>query len=283
MKRWSWRVNSSATTRGRSSTGFWTGCTRRNWKTTLRTRRAKQIRIPSRLRRPRDHHYGMTDTTTHQAGSQPGVKGLWNRLFPDPILGGLGVGSFLLVLITYLTTISPTVSFWDCGEFIACSHILGIPHPPGTPTYILLGRIFAILPTAADPALRINLLSAIPSAFGAGFAFFVLARLITSWYGDRYPNPDLSLSQRLSIYAGSFCGSLMFAFSSTNWSNAVEAEVYGLAMLLMVLLIWLSLVWRQKRDEPMGDRLLALIAYLALLSVGVHMTVLLAVVPIFLM
>ncbi len=225
----------------------------------------------------------MTDTTTHQVDSQSGVKGLWNRLFPDPTLGVLGLGTFLLVVITYLTTISPTVSFWDCGEFIACSHILGIPHPPGTPTYILLGRIFAILPTAADPALRINLLSAIPTAVGTGFAFFVLARLITSWYGNRYPNPDLSLSQRLSIYAGSFCGSLMFAFSSTNWSNAVEAEVYGLAMFLMVLLIWLSLVWVQKRDEPTGDRLLVLIAYLALLSVGVHMTVLLAVVPIFFM
>ncbi|GAB4317011.1 MAG: DUF2723 domain-containing protein [Candidatus Zixiibacteriota bacterium] len=225
----------------------------------------------------------MAEQSSERTDTRTTTGGVWARLFPDPVLGVLGLGSFAFVLVTYLMTVSPTVSFWDCGEFIACSHILGIPHPPGTPSYILLGRIFAMLPTAADPSLRVNLLSSISTALAAGFAFFVLARLITSWYSDRYPNPQLTLPQRLSVYAGSICGSLMLAFSSTNWNNAVEAEVYGLAMFLMVLLVWLSLIWVQKREEPDADRLLVLIAYLAMFSVGVHMTVMLAVVPIFLM
>lgn len=204
------------------------------------------------------------------------------RLLIDPILSALGGLVLLITSGIYLTTVARTVPFWDCGEFIACSHILGVPHPPGTPLFVVLGRVFAMLPFVSDPSHRINLLSSISSAAAATVAYFVLARLITWWYSEKYPDPSLGWGQRLSIYAGSFCGSLMFAFASTNWSNSVEAEVYGLSMFLMMALIWLALIWSSKRDEPGGDRYLILIAFVAFLSIGVHMTVFLVIPPIFL-
>ena len=204
------------------------------------------------------------------------------RFFVDPILSALGGLVLLITSGVYLATVARTVSFWDCGEFIACSHILGIPHPPGTPLYVVIGRVFAMLPFVSDPSHRINLLSVFSSAAAATIAFFVLARLITWWYSDKYPNPTLGWGERLSIYAGSFCGALMFAFASTNWSNSVEAEVYGLSMLLMIALIWIAVVWASKREEPGSDRYLILISFIAFLSIGVHMTVFLVVPPIFL-
>lgn len=204
------------------------------------------------------------------------------RFFVDPILSALGAVVLFITSGVYFATVARTVSFWDCGEFIACSHILGVPHPPGTPLFVVLGRVFAMLPFVSDPAHRINLLSSISSAAAATVAYFVLARLITWWYSDKYPDPTLGWGQRLSIYAGSFCGSLMFAFASTNWSNSVEAEVYGLSMLLMITLVWLTLVWSSKREEVGSDRYLILIAFIAFLSIGVHMTVFLVIPPIFL-
>jgi tetratricopeptide (TPR) repeat protein len=216
------------------------------------------------------------------ASAEPN-RGVIDRLFPDRALGIIGGVGFLIVLISYLRTVSPTVSFWDCGEFIACSHILGIPHPPGSPLYVLIGRIFSILPLAGDISLRVNLLSSFSNAAAAGIAYFVAARLITMWYSDRYPDPSLPLSKRVSIYAGAFSGSLFFAFATTNWANAVEAEVYGLSMFLMMVLLWLTLIWAHHRSEPGSDRYLIAISYIALLSVGVHLTVFLVMPPIFLL
>lgn len=215
-------------------------------------------------------------------GGEP-KRGIFQRFFPDPLLGGAGLLASLIALVVYVRTVAPTVSFWDCGEFITCSHILGIPHPPGTPLYVLIGRIFALLPTASDPSLRINLFSSVSLAAATGVAFFVLARLISSWFSDKYPDVALPFAQRLTIAAGAFCGSLFMAFASTNWSNAVEAEVYGFSMFLMLLLMWLGLAWAQHREERAGDRYLVAMAYIALLSVGVHMTVFLVMPPLFLM
>lgn len=204
-------------------------------------------------------------------------------MFPDLWLGVLGAIVFLLTLVVYVRTVAPTVSFWDCGEFISCSYILGIPHPPGTPLYVLIGRLFSILPISSDIAVRVNLISSIFSAAAATVAFFILARLITYWYSDRYPDPALTWTQRLPVYAGSVCGALFFAFGTTYWSSAVEAEVYGAAMFLTMVLIWLTLVWAYHREEPGSDRYLILISYLAILSVGIHMTVFLVMPPIFLL
>ena len=216
-------------------------------------------------------------------GESGRLKNLFTRIFPDRMLAVLGGVVFLFSLIVYVRTVAPTVSFWDCGEFITCSYILGIPHPPGSPLYVLIGRIFSILPTASDISLRVNLLSSFSSAAAATVAFFVLARLITFWFSPKYPDPGMSRAQRLSVYGGSVSGALFFAFSNTYWSGAVEAEVYGVAMFLTMTLIWLTLIWAQRRDEPGSDRYLLIIGYLALLSVGVHLTVFLVMPPIFLL
>ena len=201
----------------------------------------------------------------------------------DPVNLVLGWAVFLFSLIVYSLTRAATVPFWDCGEFIACSYILGVPHPPGTPLYVLLGRVFTMFPFIEDISGRVNWLSGLCSAGAAMVAYFVLARLVTAWHSDTYAPQRLSAFPRLSVYAGAVSGALFLAFSDTNWGNSVEAEVYGASMFLFMALIWLVLVWFERRDDQRSDKYLIAISYLALLSVGIHMTVFLAMPPIFLL
>ena len=191
------------------------------------------------------------------------IDNLKRRFFADPALTVTGIVVFVISMVVYALTVQRSVPFWDCGEFIACSATLGVPHPPGTPLFVLIGRLFSILPIASDISLRINLISAISGAFAAMAAYFISARLITWWYSDQYPDPSLTLGQKLSVYAGSFAGALFFAFGSTNWANSVEAEVYSLSMFIMMLLLWLTLVWSDQRDDPASDRYLLAISFLS--------------------
>ncbi|MEZ5359105.1 MAG: DUF2723 domain-containing protein [Candidatus Zixiibacteriota bacterium] len=185
---------------------------------------------------------------------------------------------FLLTLVVYTMTKAPTLSFWDCGEFITCSYILGIPHPPGTPLYILLGRVFSILPLVSDISARVNMLSAVAGAFAAMFAYLVTFKIIRFWWKSQ----DFTGWKRASAYIGAFVGSLMFAFGKTNWNNSVEAEVYTTAMLFMMVIIWLLLRWIEHREIQSSDKYLYLITYLAFLSIGVHLTTFLIMPAVFL-
>ena len=150
----------------------------------------------------------------------------------------------LAILVTlvsgwvYWLTVQPTVSFWDCGEFIACSYILGVPHPPGSPLFILIGRLFSVIPWAADIGLRINMISVLSSAFTAMFGYLVVARMIKMWY----QRTEWNLNTRLISYVGGLTGAFFLAFSRTNWGNAVEAEVYGLTMMLNVAILMVDAV-----------------------------------------
>ncbi len=179
----------------------------------------------------------------------------------------VGIGVWLTVLIVYTLTKAPTLSFWDCGEFIAVSHILGIPHPPGTPLYVLLGRIFALLPLSGDPAVRVNFLSVVSSSFTALFGYLAATQILQKWFGEQR-----SLWTRFLTYAGGATGAFMVAFSLTNWNNAVEAEVYGLTMMLMTLVLWLIVLYAEKRERLSASRIMFLIVYLCFLGIGVHMT-----------
>lgn len=165
----------------------------------------------------------------------------------------------------YNLTKAPTFSLWDCGEFIAASSILGIPHPPGTPFYIILGRIFSILPIAADVAVRINLLSVISSAFAAMFAYLAAVKILKASLKDN------SLFGKVITYAGSVCGSFFLAFSLTNWNNSVEAEVYGLSMMIFTAIFWLVLIYHENREKAWADKLIVLIIYLAFLGINAHL------------
>lgn len=185
---------------------------------------------------------------------------------------------FLVTFLIYNATKSPTVSFWDCGEFIACSYVLGVPHPPGAPLYILLGRIFSILPTSADIGARVNLLSAVSGAVAGMLAFLILFRLIRNWY-----RAELFSGWRLwSAYIAATVGSLMACFGEAMWNNCLEAEVYAPAMMLMMLMFWLLVLWKDNGGGPQNDKYLILITYLGFLSTGIHMTTFLLLPAIFL-
>jgi len=145
---------------------------------------------------------------------------------------------FLVPLIVYLMTMAPTVSFWDSGEFIATSYILGIPHSPGTPLYVLVGRVFSMLPVPMAVAQKVNLLSVVFSALAVLMAYCIMAATI------RFMYPDLKgAGARFARCVGPFVGSLYLTFSDTFWRDATEAEVYALSAFVMGLCTWLALEW----------------------------------------
>ncbi|HEX2897895.1 MAG TPA: DUF2723 domain-containing protein, partial [candidate division Zixibacteria bacterium] len=191
----------------------------------------------------------------------------------DKINAFIAIAVYLISFIVYALTVQRSVPFWDCGEFIACSYILGIPHPPGTPLFILIGRIFSIIPFVEDIAYRINYISVISSAFTAMFSYILTVRVVGYFFG---PEKD-QFANRLIAYVGGFAGGLFVAFSNTNWSNSVEAEVYGLALALTVMIVWLTVKYFEDRGSVRASRDMILVFYLALLGVGLHMTVFIVV------
>jgi uncharacterized membrane protein len=196
----------------------------------------------------------------------------WDR---DRIIGFSLVSA--IVLAVYLRTMAASTSFWDCGEFIACAHILGIPHPPGAPMYILLGRLFSLLPLFGTVAQRVNFLSALSGALAAGVLYLVVEHVARGWFGE-----GLGWRGRLLAMVGGVTAGLWMAFSDTYWSNCIESEVYAPAMFLMVLVTWLGLRWHQLREERGGDQVLLAAIYVLFLSIGVHMTSFLVAFPLFL-
>jgi len=171
-------------------------------------------------------------------------------------------------LIVYLLTVQRTLSFWDCGEFITCAYVLGIPHPPGTPLFVLIGNFMTNFPIGDDPSFRINLISCISSSFAAMFGYLTAAWFIRRWYRDQ----DMTFWKRVTVYLGGLVGGFYFAFGRTNWGNSVEAEVYGTSMLFMMATIYLTLLWIDYRKTSRGESFLVAMAYLATLALGVHMT-----------
>ena len=178
---------------------------------------------------------------------------------------------FIISTIVYLKTIAPTTSFWDCGEFIACSYILGVPHPPGAPLFILLGRIFSMIPFAQDIGLRVNVISALTSGLTVMLIFLIIVRLIKMFRGT-----PKGLLDHVIIFSSGLIGSLVFAFSDTFWFNAVEAEVYAISMFFTTIVIWLILVWYEKADESNSDKYILMIAYCVGLAIGIHLLNILA-------
>lgn len=169
---------------------------------------------------------------------------------------------------------APTLSFWDCGEFIACSITLGVPHPPGSPFLLLLGRVFSLIPFYdfrgngfSELAYRVNMISAIPSALAVMLIYLIVVKLIL-----RFRNLEkLSLEGRLSVWFAGLVTAFLAAWGDTFWFNAVEAETYALSVFLSMLILWLGLTWCEKRHKPSSVRYLFLAAYLIGLGVGVHL------------
>jgi hypothetical protein len=185
----------------------------------------------------------------------------------DRVNAAVAAAVWLVSVVVYVRTQAPTLSFWDCGEFIACSYIFGIPHPPGTPTFLLFGRLATLIPTFTDIAARVNFLSGFCSSLAAMFSYLLGVRIVRRWFSG-----DGSTYNRLLIYAGPAAGALFLAFGKTQWGNSVEAEVYGMSMLLLFAIAWLTMVYFDNQDTVTGTKVLLVAVYLAYLGIGVHMT-----------
>jgi tetratricopeptide (TPR) repeat protein len=175
----------------------------------------------------------------------------------------LGLGIFLIAFGVYFSTMAPTVSFWDCGELIAASNILGNPHPPGNPLLTLLMRVFIIVVPFAEKAARANFLSVVSSALTVTVSFFFILKALRL----AFRNGGLN---KFALYAGGVTGSFLVAFGDTFWFSAVEAEAYGLSMFLVLTISWLALHWYEHRGTAVADRTLLMIGYLGFLGMGVH-------------
>ncbi len=184
-------------------------------------------------------------------------------------------GVFLVTIFTYLRTLSVTVVFWDVGEFCSASRLLQVPHPPGSPLFILLARLASLVPFRDDIAARMHAVSALGSALGVMYLYLVGSMLIT-----RFRGPIRTVADRFIVFGSSAIGACTLAFSTTYWDNSIEAEVYGLAMLFVSLCLWLTLRWCDHADEPRSERYVLLIAYLLGLATGVHIMALLVIIPI---
>jgi tetratricopeptide (TPR) repeat protein len=177
-----------------------------------------------------------------------------------------------VALLVYGATVQRSLSFWDCGEFIACAATLGIPHPPGSPLFVLWGRLFAHLPWPGDIGLRVNLVSVCFGALSVAMGYLIVARLVRrhvlgegSFWGKDW-----------LVFVCACSGALTAGFGSTVWTNATEAEVYGLTLFLFLLILYISIVWFEERHTARGPRLLVFATFVAGLGLGLHMMVYLA-------
>ena len=183
---------------------------------------------------------------------------------------------FAIAAATYLLTMEPTASFWDCGEFIVSAHKLDVGHPPGAPFFMLLGHFFSLFASdTAHVAMCVNALSALASAFTILFLFWTITALGRKLVSTA--NCQLSTVQTIAILGAGLVGSLAYTFSDTFWFSAVEGEVYALSSLFTAVVFWLILKWDEHADEEGSDKWLILIAYLMGLSIGTHLLNLLTI------
>lgn len=186
----------------------------------------------------------------------------------------LGWISWLIATIVYLTTIEPTTSFWDCGEFIATAYKLEVGHPPGAPLFMMLARFFMLFASPENSAMMVNIMSALASSFTILFLFWT----ITS-FGKKMAltSGELTDGKIWAILGSGLVGSLAYTFTDSFWFSAVEGEVYALSSLFTALVFWAILKWESVAEKEHNLRWIILIAYFMGLSIGVHLLNLLAV------
>lgn len=195
-----------------------------------------------------------------------------NFKFVNRITGWL---VFLIATITYMLTVEPTVSFWDCGEFITSSYKLEVGHPPGAPFFMLLARFFSLFASdVTQVAFMVNSVSALASSFTILFLFWTITHLARHIIGNE---KSLDKGNFFAVIGTGIVGSLAYTFSDTFWFSAVEGEVYALSSLFTAIVFWAILKWENVADEKFSNRWLILIAYLMGLSIGVHLLNLLAI------
>ena len=183
---------------------------------------------------------------------------------------------FAIAAVTYILTLEPTASFWDCGEFIASAYKLEVGHPPGNPIFMLTGRFFANF--ASDPsqvAYMLNLMSALLSAGTILFLFWSITHLAKKIVLPA--GKEMTLGHMITILACGTVGALAYTWSDTFWYSAVEGEVYAYSSFCTAVVFWLILKWESVADEPHSNRFLILIAYIMGVSIAVHLLNLLCI------
>ena len=183
----------------------------------------------------------------------------------------VGWAIFAIAMLVYALTVEPTAGYWDVGEFIAASYKLQVPHPPGAPFFLLLGKMFSFLAFGEETqvAYWINMMSSIASAFTILFLFWSITligrKLLT--FVNGVPSPY----QTAALLGSGAIGALAYTFSDSFWFSAVEAEVYGMSSFFTAFVVWAMLKWERIEDPSRGNRWLILIAYMMGLSIGVHL------------
>lgn len=178
--------------------------------------------------------------------------------------------ALLVSAVTYLLTIEPSASFWDCGEFIASSYKLEVGHPPGNPVFQLIARFFTMFGDNMHAAILVNAMSALCSALTIFFLYLTIV-----WFVKRVVKPSAdgtyTVSQAIAILGSGLVGALAYCFSDTFWFSAVEGEVYAMSSLFTAAVFWLMTVWYDRVDRPHSLKWVVLIAFLMGLSIGVHL------------
>ncbi len=191
----------------------------------------------------------------------------------------VGFGVLLLSLAQYISTVQPSVSFWDPGELSAAAYLLQVPHPPGGPLFLLVGRFFYLLPFPGNLGLRMNMVSTFSAAFSVFFLYLVAVKLIKLYKGGSFRNP----MDEVGTIVAAAIGALSLSVCDTFWFSAVEANYFSASTLLYSAMIWLMLVWDENQAKPGSGRYLLMIAFLAGLSPGVHLMSVVAVMPVVMM
>lgn len=195
---------------------------------------------------------------------------------------------FLLASVVYVLTAELNGSLWDCGEFVASCYRLQIPHPPGAPLFVILGRVFVVIfgDNPASAAKAVNIMSALSSSFTILFLFWTITH-----FARKLVHADvntMSTQQMLTIMGAGTVGALAYTFSDSFWYSAVEGEVYALSSFFTALVFWAMLKWEHQVDKDNrtdaqdgrhinADRWILFIFFMMGLSIGVHLLNLLTI------
>ena len=193
---------------------------------------------------------------------------LWNRLTATLV--------FVISAVTYLLTIEPTASFWDCGEFIASSYKLEVGHPPGNPVFQLFARFFTMFTDNMHAAVAVNAMNAICSALTIFFLYLTIVFFAKRIF-KKSDEATYDLGTSIAIFGSGAVGALAYCFSDTFWFSAVEGEVYAMSSLVTALVFWCMTKWYDQADTPYANRWIVLISFLMGLSIGIHLLNLLAI------
>ena len=182
-----------------------------------------------------------------------------------------GWAVFAISTLVYWLTVEPTASYWDCGEFIAVSYKLEVPHPPGAPLFLLIGRMFSFLALGdvEQVAYWINISSVLASGFTILFLFWSLTLLGKKIF--RIEKGKETFGQTILLIGGGFVGAMACTFSDSFWFSAVEAEVYAMSAFFTAFVFWAILKWEVIEEESLANRWIILICYMVGLSIGVHL------------